>query len=284
MTFIDKIITGEKLQCLCDIYIGTREDFNFNPIIKIQYKKHIDINNIDKLFNNPNIIFCYSHNLEELSKKIKFFQNKFILITHNSDHNILNTVISNIILNNKNLIKWFAQNISFKHEKLHLLPIGFANSMWEHGNLTLFNNLQFIKNLNNKDKNIYFNFNINTNLLVRTKCFNSLKNRIEWLPTINPINNLIRLSKYKFCICPEGNGYDTHRLWECLYLKVVPIVINSPFVEILLSYNIPLLVLNNWTDLNISELNYDAYNFDDEIFKNILYFDNIKINIFKLLD
>jgi len=32
------------------------------------------------------------------------------------------------------------------------------------------------------------------------------------------------LSSYKFCLCPEGNGTDTFRVWECILSNTVPIV------------------------------------------------------------
>ena len=103
-----------------------------------------------------------------------------------------------------------------------------------------------------------------------------MSNKLEWLNTIDPINNLLRLKDYKFCICPEGNGVDTHRLWEVLYLKVVPIVINSDFTKILNKYNVPLFVLNNWNDFDETKLNYQNYvdKFDDIKFKQLLNFVN----------
>jgi len=36
------IITGEKIQNLCDYYIGSVGDFNFNPNIKNQVSKQIN--------------------------------------------------------------------------------------------------------------------------------------------------------------------------------------------------------------------------------------------------
>ena len=83
-----------------------------------------------------------------------------------------------------------------------------------------------------------------------------------------------RLSTYKFCICPEGNGVDSHRLWECFNLKVVPIVIKSEFTNILLNQGIPLVVLDNWTELDVNKLNYNDYDFDSENLKKILSFNN----------
>ena len=43
----------------------------------------------------------------------------------------------------------------------------------------------------------------------------------------NLIRATLKLSYYKFAICPEGNGVDCHRIWECIYLGVVPIIIDS---------------------------------------------------------
>jgi len=55
-----EIITGEKLQQLADIYLGTPDDFSYNPLISIQQLKHKNIENILDYFDNPKIIFCYS--------------------------------------------------------------------------------------------------------------------------------------------------------------------------------------------------------------------------------
>lgn len=72
---------------------------------------------------------------------------------------------------------------------------------------------------------------------------------------IIPYDNLLRLNDYEFCICPEGNGVDTHRLWECLYLKVVPIVVNSQFTKLLIKYNIPMVIIEKWDDFDDTLLN-----------------------------
>jgi hypothetical protein len=272
---ISEIITGEKIQQSCDMYIGNVHNFRANPLISNQPHKHVNIDLINKEFQNPYIVFCYSHVVNKLSTIINYFKNKFVLITHNSDHNIELNEFTMKILNNPNLVKWYAQNTIYQHNKLHLLPIGLANSMWAHGNLSPFNDITLTNNLHNKSKHIYFQFNINTNIEKRKICYESLQDKIEWLDNINPVQNLYRLKEYRFCICPEGNGVDTHRLWECLYLRVVPIVINTPFTQILLKYNIPLVVLNKWDDISNAVLNYENHRFDDELFSNLLHFNKL---------
>jgi hypothetical protein len=271
------IISGEKIQQLCDVYLGFVNDFQFNPIIQSQSEKCVDLNNINNLYDNPRLIFCYTHNLSILSDKIHFFKNNFILVSHNSDHIVdLNNEIKKILEYPK-LIKFYCQNLCFFNEKINLLPIGIANSMWPHSILNNPNIYNIAIN-SKKNNNIFFNFTIQTNYFNRMICYELLINKINWIKSESPENYIINLSTYKFCICPEGNGVDTHRLWECLYLKVVPIVINSEFTQTLLRYNIPLHVINNWNELDISKLNYDLYNFNDEKFKKILYFNKNYIN------
>ena len=38
------------------------------------------------------------------------------------------------------------------------------------------------------------------------------ENRVEYLNT---------LSNYKYNLCPEGNNYESHRIWETLYLVLL---------------------------------------------------------------
>ena len=32
-----------------------------------------------------------------------------------------------------------------------------------------------------------------------------------------------QLSQSKFALCPSGNGFDTHRFWQALYLGCLPV-------------------------------------------------------------
>jgi len=259
-----QIITGEKLQETADIYIGEQSDFMFNPRISQQTNKQLLLSNIPPIFQNPPIIFCYADRINNISKIITTkFQNPFTLITHNSDKNITEIPEIISILESPLLIKWYAQNICFRHPKLELAPIGLANSMWPHGNLSIFDNTDFISTLNKKSNHIFFNFNIHTNPKIRQPCYNILSRRLQFLPNINPQENLIRLSTYQFCISPEGNGSDCHRLWEAYYLKVVPIVLNTPFTETLVRNKLPVVVLEKWEDiLQVGpRLNYSDYDF-----------------------
>ena len=263
------IITGEKIQKLCDIYVGNDDDFMNNPLISKEKDKQIRFDMINSEYDNPKIIFCYGHNISIFYYKLDFFKNPFILITHNSDYCIEDNFSVRGILNCKNLIKWYAQNVCIFDEKLMPLPIGIANSMWGHNNSSFYD-LNNIRNLHKtKLNNIYFRFSI-INHPNRNVCYNELRDKLTFLDHENSWNNLKRLSTYKFCICPEGNGVDTHRLWECLYLQTIPIVLKTSFVLVLKEkLDIPMIILNKWSDLDETVLKYDSYVFDETYYKKL---------------
>lgn len=291
------IISGEKLQDIANVYLGIDNDFRNNPYINTQTNKHKNMLEINSYYNNPKIVFCYGHRINILAEKINYFTNDFILITHNSDQNIGNNdIYVNKIYNCIKLIKWYAQNLYFENNKLYLLPIGIANNQWEHGSNfhkfynTLVNDItnDITNDINNnqltkKAKSIYFFFEINTNKVKRTSCYNSIIKKLEFLNKISPYENFKRLSEYEYCICPEGNGVDTHRFWEALYLKCVPIVINSPFINIIKkNTNLPMIILNSWDELDINNLqDYNTFDFTNNESNKYLnldyYIDNIKL-------
>jgi hypothetical protein len=107
-----------------------------------------------------------------------------------------------------------------------------------------------------KTKNIYFYFNLNTHQS-RNECYNKLKEKLEWNTKRDKADYFIELSKHKYAICPRGNGLDTHRIWECLYLNVIPIIIKLDYPNI---NNLPIIILDDWNDINKI---YD-YNFTNQ--------------------
>ena len=172
-----------------------------------------------------------------------------IILSHNSDYSINENHIDYI---NK-VTLWMGQNININHEKLVVLPIGIANSEWTHGNLEI---LSKIMNENNeKTKLCYYWFNINTNPEKRTYVKQIIdKNipEIEWQQSNNFEEYLRNLSKHTFAICPVGNGIDTHRMWECLNLKVVPIVERN-YVTEAFEY-LGLYIVDDWNNLKLNDL------------------------------
>jgi hypothetical protein len=257
-------INGERVQQIADMYLGTADNFIYNPIIFEQIEKHQILDDINATFDNPPTLFIYADLLEPFSKKLHHFANPFTLITHNSDFNLFESdpVIQKII-NSLKLVCWWGQNLCFIHPKMRFLPIGLANTMWDHGKIE-----NFMVGSINKSEDIYFNFNIYTNREKREPCYNAFKDQLEFLQMVPAAENMKRLAKYKWCICPEGNGVDTHRLWEAMYLECVPVVMRSPFIDALMHYTegeLPIYVVNSWDNLCLPD--YSQYRFDSKWLK-----------------
>jgi len=246
------IVTGEKIQALADVYVGTQDSIDFNPKWKGS-PKALTLDNIPPTYDNPERVFVYTHDLLEFSTYLPRFTRSFVLITHNADYNISDTPEFRAIADHPLITKWFAQNACFDHDKIVPLPIGIANSMWGHGNMAWFE-----QSLNaRKIDSVFFNFNIATSPSKRQACYDALKDKIPFLPIVSPEENIRRLARYKFCVCPEGNGVDTHRFWEALYLKCIPIVLDTPTVRMFRKHTrIPMVILNSWSELDVNALEY----------------------------
>jgi hypothetical protein len=62
------------------------------------------------------------------------------------------------------------------------------------------------------------------------------------------LNFLQQVRKQAYVLCPEGNGVDTHRIWETLYLGGIPIILSSNVLNPLLT-ELPVLIIRDWKEL-----------------------------------
>ena len=174
--------------------------------------------------------------------------NNYILITHNSDRNITEREIS---FSDETIIHWFAQNLSVKsNDRISPLPIGFENRRYfNHGKIK---NLKYFSNLKSEKKNkILSSFTPSTNYFLRTEALNSTKDikEVDIEKYDTPLDYLSNSKNYKFVICPPGNGLDTHRLWQGMLTKTVPILKSDNFSKNFYEMGMPILLIKDWSEL-----------------------------------
>lgn len=244
------ILSGEQFQQLCEVYCGTEYDLNRNPKISAQGDKHFYIERLTSEWDNPSLIFCYSCALNIFIEKLEFFKNPFTLVSHNEDNNITEKYYK--LLESPLLVHWYAQNLMISHPKVEFIPIGIANAMWPHGNVnTLLTISELSKNIP-KTNDIYFYFSLHTNRPARESCKLELEGKgLRFGSNLQHSEYLKELASYKFAICPEGNGIDCHRTWECYYLGVIPILLKNNF-SINLQKHLPCILLDSWNDFDAS--------------------------------
>jgi hypothetical protein len=268
----EDIVTGERIQAFASLTISSREVTAFHGRDKIKSKEFIEIPEyVKRRFFKPNVyttippsadfvnlcssfrtIFVYTHLLGYFKKYIAPHLNEdFVLISHNSDDAITHHDLE--LLNHFHLKKWFAQNIEFNHQKLCALPIGLANSQW---GATRPNHLYEISKSIKKSKLVYANFQIATHPS-RTKALEVVQ-RLGFVSIEKdvPFEQYIQnLAAHKFCICPRGNGIDTHRFWEAQYLDTIPIILLRDWTPAYSGF--PVLLVAEWvelTDLNLDRI------------------------------
>ncbi len=239
-------IQGQKFKEVADfIYAPSRKDAKNNWDIG-DYDNLQNTFYIDKL-QSRNIIYTHTIYAEELLSVIRGIDRNFVLVTHNAD-----LPVDKRFSVPDNVIKWFSQNVNVFHDKIECLPIGLENDMWNMGMKVskMSNKLMTQPSYKNL---VYLNHNVSTNPTQREKPYRTLGGK-SWVTAVRGGNwhdydaYIDNIYSHKFVVCPEGNGIDTHRLWEVLYLKSIPIVtnnINNSFYQ----GKLPMVFVEDWESI-----------------------------------
>lgn len=194
-----------------------------------------------------------------------------VLVTHNGDRGLDAALLPFLGRVGTKIRAWFAQNTGFATGgggPIFPLPIGLANSRWPHGDLVAFSRI-VAQTASPQEKRTdpdapvcFFNFSIHTNPAHRQTVRAALEKtnphwRVQFRDATRQPQSFSRyaaqLAKYKYCVCPRGNGEDTHRLWECLYLGVVPLVERSLQTEYFVACGLPLRLVDDWNSPDLAE-------------------------------
>lgn len=61
---------------------------------------------------------------------------------------------------------------------------------------------------------------------------------------------LRQMRDYRLVVCPRGNGLDTHRFWEALYVGAIPVVLSNSYqARIARELSLPFIGLRSWAGL-----------------------------------
>lgn len=241
-------IVGEKFYDVADfIYSSFKTDD-----LSDDYNRLVNTFSVENL-KDINIIYTHTLYKNQLFDKIRNINKKFIIVTHNSDINI--SSVDNLP---DNVIKWYSQNVNVKDARLESIPIGLENSRW-FPQLQKQLKMDLKVKTEKKIKNLlYINHNVSTFTADRAEPYNIFKGK-SWVTLIQGKNGsgfddyIDNIYNHKFILSPRGNGIDTHRKWESLYLNTIPIEkrnINNSFYE-----DLPICLVDDWNEINEDFLN-----------------------------
>ena len=202
----------------------------------------------------------------------------FVLVSGDSDTVVssrsLGQSVFEKIASHPMLLRWYAQNLEVDHKRLHFLPIGLDyHTMWERpgvlggtDRISPFEQERALLDIKSRSPAVaqrtlllYCDWHHSLtrpgradspNRRARVDCLAQIdKSVCHFEPAFLPrFQSWMRQTQFAFVLSPEGNGPDTHRLWEALALGCVPIVKRnflSPFLS-----DLPVLVVDDWRQIS----------------------------------
>lgn len=182
------------------------------------------------------------------------------LITGHSDH-----AIEDIHAAAYRDTVWFSVNAVAS--RVHGIPLGIINSTDEGPNFRICGDIQVLHDIANRpcepSRLAYMNFTVNTYQSERTHVWSLFESK-PWVTKAQYYTDMVEdhrlyledIRDHKFVICPRGNGIDTHRLWETLYLGRIPIVKKHPVHKDW--QDLPILFVDEWEDVT-EELLHETF-------------------------
>ena len=168
----------------------------------------------------------------------------------------------------------------YKNRISRSVPLGLTNDTNESALHKLFGNTKHFRFAHetyvppsSKTFSIYVNFTSKNNVQVRDNLLKTIENLPNIIYSKTEFTDQARIAYLKdlransVVLCPEGNGIDTHRLWETLYMGGVPIIVKNDFLPAEIS-QLPVIQLDSWRqilDINWLESEYNyirSLNFD----------------------
>jgi hypothetical protein len=164
-----------------------------------------------------------------------------------------------------NVKYWFMTNLAVPNDIMESIPFGIFSDP------EVTSTIEKVRSLNIEPENLlYVNFSDYTLERGEIKKYCRALD-IEGIslydkPTLTLEEHLLNVARHKFTICPEGNGIDSYRVLETIYLNGIPIlknnlnnkVYNDMRVFLLDDFRLTGSLINNFLDKDY----FNKYNFE----------------------
>jgi len=220
----------------------------------------------------------------------------FILVTGFSTRTIgyLSKMTPSIIINlvsQPKIINWYVQNLGIIHPKIKCIPLGLdlhSRPIPSQIQQEPLNSLPR-KHFSERKIKIYSTFHFKTEYGndLGHPWGNERKIALRYIPNkliyyepykIERLQSWIKQIDFAFVASPYGAGMDCHRTWEALVLGCIPIIRVIPPMKPLFD-DLPVLIIEKWSDINLKLLEDTVSQFKNKIFN----YDKLTLNYWKIL-
>jgi len=178
-----------------------------------------------------------------------------VLVTGCSDFPV-DEAMADRVFSRFNIRHWFTTNPTTTRPRVTPIPLGVGNEgMSVSGNPTY--QLRHVMEQRYQKTEIFnARFSVATAPRQRGAALKSLglngeQHRVPFK------RYLAEVAQSYFSIAPRGTGVDTHRAWEALYLRTVPVVERSLLWD--RHSDMPVVIVDDWADFDPSILTPDLY-------------------------
>jgi len=239
-----------------------------------------------KLSNND-VIYIKLDKIPAFAQIVHTIKVNFVLVSGCSDYTTPTDLFTSEeeflkFVNSSNINHWFIQNCVIKHEKITQLPIGLDYHTMSERDMewglktTSLDQEKILQKVISKSKpfcereiKCYSNFHFQMNTKYgydRKDAYNQVPKELVYYEKnhIKRLNTWENQINYAFVLSPHGNGLDCHRTWEALVLGCIPIVKKSPLDD--MYKDLPVLIVNEWSDITKDLLNNTIEKFKNKTF------------------
>ncbi|MEI8309513.1 MAG: exostosin family protein [Verrucomicrobiota bacterium] len=173
------------------------------------------------------VVYAKRDHAKTLFPLLRKSRSRIVLVTAESDEAVS---VSDAIP--PQVARWFSTNSA--HPAVRQLPLGLGNSYCP---VTAKADSLAEACGARKSGLLYLNFRPATNSGARQTLWESYSGaeREGWgtrrAGDVSRQDYVMELASHRFALCPPGNGTDTHRMWEALYVGTIPVVQKSPALE-----------------------------------------------------
>ena len=269
-------VSSRGIMKSCDVHSS-------DPISSIKELKGYDFSKIV----DGSTVYIASSAIPAFVKLFKTIPHRIILVSGDCDETVSEDIFSSShefleFIEQDKIIHWFSQNCTVHHHKISQIPIGLDYHTLARGGhawgskatpikqeTTLKDIQKLAPPFHKKKISCYANFQFTLD----GKFGHERKLAVKEIPADAIFYEPKKLSReatwkaqseYAFVVSPPGNGLDCHRTWEAISLGCIPIVKSSALNP--LYRDLPVLIVNSWSDITVTKLEAVIEEFQNKTF------------------
>lgn len=256
----------------------------YNPVIQSGNAELPD-NFLDDIQPYDSVYVCTAALPLFVEKFLPNLTKCIILVSGDSTYSVAkrNATKPNMVTNSvwKPIVKsryikhWYAQNCTFSHRRIAHIPLGldYHSSGWGVGTLRPIEQEAVIKSVlmtcipfHLRQIKCYSSYHFTLKRGDRMDAFTKVNTDLVFYEPkkVSRHESHQTQSKYAFVISPFGKGVDCHRTWEALILGCIPIMRHSGLDP--LFFGLPVLFVNDWSEVTQELLNHTVETYKKTIF------------------